>query len=167
MLRKIPNKDKVVIVGGSFGRDEARHFRSSDASIWCVARIYDKVPYANFVFDMHKDGDLWTHRTYKAYEDNKLVVQHPEPEFPEALILPTDKLVEEFGTIFTSSFSWMTALAIYHGVKKISYYGVNMIHDSEMGAPRDGLLYLLGYAKAKGIQIEAPQRSYLRYGVRL
>lgn len=158
---------KVIMVGGSFGRDQAEMFRHSSSSIWCVARIYDKVPYANLVFDMHMNGEGWTHRTHQAYRDGKLILQHPEPEFPTAQILPTEDLIDEFGLVFTSSFSWMTAYALQLGVTEIAYYGINMIHDSELGSQRDGLLFLLGYAKAKGVRIETPQRSYLRYGVKL
>lgn len=157
----------VVIVGGSGGRDRARDYLSDRSSIWCVARIYDKVPYADYVFDMHTATHQWSTGTHRAHNDRKLVLQQPAQEFPNALILPVGVLRDEFGTIFTSSFAWMTAYAIYAGAEIISLLGVNMMHTSEIGLQRDGMLFLLGYARARGIRLDLPQQSRLRRGVRI
>ena len=159
--------DKVILVGGSFNRDKISMFKTSSIPIWSVAKIYHKIPYASLVFEMHTDRSRWTNNTYRAYEDGKLIIMNEASQFPNASILPKDKLIEHFGMVFTSSFSWMTAYALFLGVKQISYYGINMIHPTELGTQRDGLLFLLGVAKGKGVEIVAPQDSYLRYGVRL
>lgn len=157
----------VVIVGGSTGRDEARSYISEQASIWCVARIYNKVPYADLVFDMHTSSQYWDPQTYRAHRHGKLVTQKPIDEFPNAEVLPAEIMQQEFGTPFTSSFSWMTAMAIHGGATMISLLGVNMQHKTEKGLQRDGLLYLLGFAKARNIKINTTQLSALKQGVRI
>ena len=157
----------VVIVGGTAGRDEARSYVAEYTSIWCVARIYNKVPYADLVFDMHNNPQHWDPQTYRAHRDGKLVVQKPIDEFPKAGILPTEIMQQEFGTPFTSSFSWMTAVAIHGNAQMISLLGVNMQHKTEKGLQRDGLMYLLGFAKARGIRINTTQLSALKQGVRI
>lgn len=157
----------VVIVGGSAGRDDARSYKSDHSSIWCVARIYNRLPYADYVFDMHTSEHLWNDATYKAHADRKLVLQQPIPLFPEANILPANELRAEFGTLFTSSFAWMTAYAIHAGAEMLSLVGVNMQHTSELGKQRDTILYLLGFARARQIRVNLPQRSFLRQGVRI
>lgn len=159
--------ERIIIVGGSLGRDQARKAKNERSQVWCVARIYDKVPYADYVFDMHTSHEQWTHNTYTAYDHSKLVLRQPHTDFPFARLMPTKDLLEEFGPVFTSSFSWLTAYAIYCGARHLSYYGVNMMHDSELGKQRDGLIFLLGFARARGIRIDTPQRSYLRHGVKL
>lgn len=157
----------VVIVGGSAGRDNAREHISEHTSIWCVARIYDKVPYANYVFDMHTSAHQWSPATYQAHTEQKLILQQPIDEFPNAHLLPTQELRAEFGSAFTSSFAWMVAYAIYRDAEMISLLGVNMMHSSELGQQRDGLLYLLGYARAKRIRLNTSHTSHLRQGVRI
>lgn len=163
----IPVPQHVVIVGGSGGRDRARDYQSTRTDIWCVARIYDKLPYADYVFDMHTSAHQWSDATYRAHKDQKLILQQPDPEFPNAIILPIGVLRDEFGTIFTSSFAWMTAYAIYSGAEIISLLGINMMHSSEIGLQRDGMLYLLGYARARGIRLDIPQESRLKRGIRI
>lgn len=157
----------IILVGGSAGRDQARQIRSENSGVWCVARIYDKVPYADTVFEMHTTPQHWTQGTYKAYEDDKLLLQRPVPAFPNASYLSVEDVQKDIGMVFTSSFAWMLGCAIHSNVRTVSLYGVNMSHSSEQGAQRDSVLYLLGYARSKGIRIDVPQTSYLKQGVRI
>lgn len=154
--------NKVCIVGGSTGRDDARRYTSTDWNIWCVARIYNHVPYATLVFDMHQDSMRWTPNTSNAYLDKKLMLQAPCQDFPEAHILPMQDIIKDFAMGFTSSFSWIIAYAIYRGAQMLDLCGVNMSHESELEAQRPGLFYILGYARARGVHIILPRNSHLR-----
>lgn len=152
---------KFVIVGGSAGRELANHYRHTDWNVWCVARIYNAISFATLVFDMHQDSTRWTANTHSAYRDHKLVMQYVQEPFIEAYQLPTEELVDEFGTL-TSSFAWMIAYALSLGATEIVLCGVNMVHESELLVQRPGLFYLLGYARAKGVKITVPYTSQLR-----
>lgn len=153
--------NKVCIVGGSIGRDAARAYIGTDWDVWCVARIYDFIPYATLVFEMHRQSQHWTHRTFAAYNDGKLIVQTPTEEFPGARILPVDELTKQTSAL-TSSFSWMIAYAMYCGATEIALCGVNMIHESELELQRPGLFYALGDARAHGIKLVLPHDSPLQ-----
>ena len=157
--------DQVCIVGGSSGRDNARLYAAPGWNVWCVARIYDQVPYATLVFEMHQNSNHWGPSTHTAYRDNKLILQASNPQFPNASILPIREIVEEFGTGFTSSFSWLIAYAIHRRTKTLSLCGVNMSHSSEIETQRPGLFYILGYARAKGVNIILPHTAHLRQEV--
>jgi hypothetical protein len=47
-----------------------------------------------------------------------LTIGHPNPELPDAVMYPKDEIVAMFGNYFTSSISWMIALAIYEARMK-------------------------------------------------
>lgn len=163
---QIPQKH-IVIVGGSGGCELAHAYTSPSASIWCVARVYYRVPDANYVFEMHRSPARWGSGTMKACKRAKLILREPHYRLPNAHTLPVDELKTLFGDVFTSSFSWMLAYATYLDPEKITLLGVNMAHTSEQGKQRDGLLFLLGYAKAKNIKINVPEKSRLRQGIKI
>lgn len=152
---------RICIVGGSTGRDSARAYIGTDWNIWCVARIYDYVPYATLVFEMHRHSQHWTYRTLKAYQDGKLIVQAPTEEFPNAQILPVGELTKQT-TVLTSSFSWMIAHALYCGATEIALCGVNMTHSSELELQRPGIFYALGDARARGVKVTVSSESQLQ-----
>jgi hypothetical protein len=153
--------DKVCIVGGAAGRDDAQKYQNTDWNIWCVARIYNHVPYATLVFDMHQNAQNRTKNTTDAHVDRKLIMQAPCSDYPNAYILPVQELMKEF-SLLTSSFSWIIAYAIHRGASEIALCGVNMSHISEFELQRPGLFYSLGDARARGVQITTAQTSQLR-----
>jgi hypothetical protein len=154
--------NKICIVGGSQGRDDAIAYKNTDWNIWCPARVYDAVSYASLVFEAHQDSTRWTSRTTQAFKDKKLILQMPEKQFPSAFLLPVPEMLDKFGGVFTSSFSWMLAYALYRGATDISFCGVNMAHETELLTQRPGLFFLLGYARANDINIFISEHSQLR-----
>lgn len=64
-------------------------------------------------------------------------------------------------TYFTSSFSYMLAMAIMEGATEIGIWGVDLVHGEEYEEQRPCAEYLLGIARAKGIKITIPQQSAL------
>ncbi len=155
---------KIALVGGSAGRDLVSRHKNSDWNIWCIARIYNYVLTADYVFEMHEPVK-WAPPTYRASNQNKLVLLQPHQDFPKAFILPKDVLIETYGVVFTSSFSWLLAYAIYRQATEIALYGINMSHTSEQGDQRDGLFYMIGIARASGIRITTPNNSKLNQTV--
>lgn len=155
MAEPVLVSNKICIVGGSIGRDSARKYHGTDWNIWCVARIYDFVSYATLVFDVHQNADNRTKNTTDAYRDRKLILQAPCSDYPEAFLLPSEELQEEFPAL-TSSFSWIIAYAIRRGATDIALCGVNMTHVSELETQRPGLFHTLGMARALGINIILP-----------
>jgi len=157
--------NKICIVGGAAGRERSIQYKNTDWNIWCVARIYNSLSYASLVFEMHQSSNHWFSGTSTAHKDKKLILQKETKSLPFAFVLPTENILNEFGNVFTSSFSWMVAYAVYRGATDISFHGVNMSHESELHDQRPGLLFLLGYAQAKGINIIIPEQCPLRQGI--
>ena len=76
------------------------------------------------------------------------------PEVPKGQSYPYDEVYTYFNSrYFTNSISYMIALAIMRGFKKIGVYGVDMMTSggagSEYGYQRPSCEWLLGYAQAK------------------
>jgi hypothetical protein len=80
---------------------------------------------------------------------------------PNAVPYPREAMVAKYGKYFTNTVSWMTALAIEQGYKKIGIYGVDMAQDSEYQSQRPSCEYFIGLARGLGIEVEIPRTSDL------
>ena len=60
-----------------------------------------------------------------------------------------------------NSFCWMMAYALYRGVTSIAFRGVNLDWAHEAGIERDGVMFLLGYIRALGINLNLDAASGL------
>lgn len=79
---------------------------------------------------------------------------------PKAMVFPWYEMVEMFGRdFFTSSFSWMMALAIAQGASEIALYGVDMASRDEYIRQRPGFYYFKRRAEERGIKVTAPYES--------
>lgn len=79
---------------------------------------------------------------------------------PNAVAYPMKAMVKEFGgDFFTSSFSWMMALAISMGAKEIGLYGVDMASRDEYILQRPGFYFFRHMARVKGVKVTAPNES--------
>ncbi|MHB0965510.1 MAG: hypothetical protein ACYC36_03560 [Bellilinea sp.] len=93
------------------------------------------------------------------------------PEVPNSEALPMDELTAKYGPYFwTSSLSYMLAMAIEMSPQKIGLWGVDMAANEEYEAQRSGCHYFAQIAKQQGIEIGTPPESdlfrpRLRYGI--
>jgi hypothetical protein len=79
---------------------------------------------------------------------------------PKAITIPKDELVAEFGPyFFTSSFSWMIALALKAGASEIALYGIDMASKDEYIQQRSGGHYFIIEGARRGCKIWAPYES--------
>ncbi len=62
---------------------------------------------------------------------------------------------------FTSSVSYMLALAIYEGNTEIEILGVDLVEDTEYAYQRPCMEYWCGIARGKGINLHIPRQSAL------
>lgn len=71
--------------------------------------------------------------------------QHPEAAtWPHARPFPKAQIEAEFGTYFTSSPAWMTALAMMQGVQELHVYGIHLSTEHEYIEQRPGFEAILG-----------------------
>ena len=121
---------------------------------WTVSSAYFDHPKecesADLIFQIHRPRAWETDiEDIKA----KLVIAWDMPRFEYCERLPVKALLAMFGPVFPSSVNWMLAYALYLGYDNIILEGMDMKHDTEYGAQRDGLFYLLGVAWARGIKV--------------
>lgn len=111
-----------------------------------------------------------THFDFLKSFKGDVVMSYEEPDIPNCKVFPFDRFEKDFGSdYYTSSFAYLAAMAIDEGYDKIYFYGVNLTAMDEYIHQKAGLEYFIGYAKAKGIEVEIPDGSGLltapNYGV--
>lgn len=86
----------------------------------------------------------------------------PTPAIPKGVVYPKDEMIKGYGPyFFTSSLSWMFALAILEAPEEIGLWGVDMSATDEYGYQRAGCHYFMMLAQSKGIKVTVPVQSDL------
>jgi len=150
---------KVVIIGAGNGYEMVRDYeKNKDYEIWCVPSIYPVLASKRVdkVFEVHP-AQKWSSGVDYQSLKKKLVIPHTNPEVPHATIMSLNALQNKYGLVFSSSVAWMTGYALSEGMKEIVFLGVDM--ENGYSGQRDGLFFLLGFAKAQGTTITIPSAS--------
>jgi hypothetical protein len=87
----------------------------------------------------------------------------PSATWPSARAFPKADLEAHFGRYFTSSPSWMLALAIVEGYTDIEIYGIHLSTESEYIEQRPGFEYLIGCVLGAGKQTITTEQGLRRY----
>jgi hypothetical protein len=85
--------------------------------------------------------------------EEEIYMQRKDKNIPKAVEYPLDTMLNQFGRVFTSSASYMLALAIYKRPVKIYTWGIHMNSKGEYKYQREGYQYLLHIAETKGIEL--------------
>lgn len=86
-----------------------------------------------------------------------------QPSIPNSVPYPKTEMLNNFGPyFFTSSISWMFALALsIRGVQEIGLWGVDMSHATEWEHQRPACHHFITKARERGIKIATPPQSDL------
>lgn len=160
---------KVALIGSAPSSVGLAPYGDPSWEIWgCSPGAAPHVPRANAWFELHHihPTEVWYHRDYfdrvNAYGCPVYVVK-PVAEFAKCVVYPKDEMLREFGPyVFTSSLSWMFALAIMEKPEEIALYGVDMSHQSEWEFQRSGCHSFIEIAKERGIRVTLPLESDLQ-----
>ena len=100
---------------------------------------------------------------YLAKLPTPVYMLEPLPQFPTSVSYPKDEMLAEFGPyFFTSSLSWMFALAIMSGATEIGLWGVDMSASEEIYShQRAGCHFFIHEARKRGIVVTIPGQSDL------
>lgn len=162
-----PQPLKIALIGTAPSSRNLAPYNDPTWKIWaCSAGNQGQVPRVDAWFEIHASL-LWPeHESYgRPYvewlkqqifpiyaQDNSLI--------PNAIPLPRKELIDEFGPyFFTSSFSWMMAMAMREGAKEIALYGIDMASRDEYVLQRQGAYFFFLEAKRRGIKVTAPHES--------
>ena len=160
---------RVAIVGGGETRKKAP-FKNKSWEIWAFSSRRDRYPRVDRWFEIHTMQDLReqlaefkrgrrSFRNYMRYMRRlkcPVYMQKVHPKIRNSVVFPKDELVEEFGRIFTSTASYLIALAIKEGYQEIGLWGVNP-RGKNYARQRPAIRYLLGLARQRGIRLKFPR----------
>lgn len=166
---------KVAIVGGARTRRVAPYDDPS-WEIWAFSSLRLHTPRITRWFEMHALGDLkgqlvrdtrkrWSYRSYMAFLQGlqcPIYMQQRHDFLPTSLEYPLQEALDAFGRCFTSTASYMLALAILEGFRTIGVWGIHLTARSVYTRQRPGVEYLLGVARQRGIRVHIPRGSPLR-----
>ena len=173
---------QVAIVGLAPSTHDDAPYEDPDWEVWGLPWDEERWPYCDRLFDIHPLECIRkaTPSFYRdGYEDRlkeleyPLYMQEDYVDIPNAIEYPLKEVSDLVGDYYNSSVAYMLALAIYEEYDKIGLWGVDMIGRGEMGHAdeyadeRPNCEYLLGFAKAKGIEIYLPDECpLLKFGGR-
>lgn len=167
---------KIAILGSAETTRDLAPFDDPSWEIWGLTWRYRDHPRMDRCFEMHAErywdayaGDLYRAwlkdpRTFGTEQESVEVYLRPEDaaKYTKCKPFPIDEAVELLGVeYFTSSFSYMLALAVLEGVDEIGIWGVDLVVGEEYEYQRPNAEYLLGIARAKGIKLTIPWQSSL------
>lgn len=158
-------KKEVIILGIGPSRIECPF----DAEVWAVARVLtmdglkDKAYSKVFAFDGRKIPALQKNLDIALEKHIPIVsTKTYATEF-----LPINEMIKKFGvTYFKNTISYMIAYAIYLGYKKIRLYGVDQAPEWAYIANKPYVLYWMGEAHGRGIEVELAKGSLLSHVLR-
>ena len=173
---KLPPKEKVAIVGCADSRIHTPWDREAEFEFWGVNNLYLTTPgpWTRW-FDIHTfKQDPITKKWLRRGDDNfrgapvekyladlqgldiPIYMQQPCALVPNAVLFPTNEILQTFGNYFTNTISWQIALAMMSGFREIWILGVDMAVDTEYYWQRPSCEYFIGLARGAGITVYLP-----------
>lgn len=146
-----------------------------DIEIWTVNHAFvlgeEKIPRIDRVFEIHKKSWFLRKELSSATEywewlkqaPCPVVMQDVDPEIPSSVRYPREQIDryifgkllrgDEINVYYTSSFSYMLAMAIYEQVDRVEIYGIEMASDTEYGYQKPGGEFMIGAAIGRGVEV--------------
>lgn len=166
---------KICILGSAESTKDLAPFDDPSWEIWGLAWRFFDHPRMDACFEVH-DEYQWPRyvkpeiygswlkdpKTDEGKEVPVYLLPSVQQRYKKCKAYPVDKAAELMGrNYFTSSFSYMLALAILEGATEIAIYGVDLVVGEEYEYQRPAAEFLLGMAQAKGIKLTIPSTSSL------
>jgi hypothetical protein len=178
-------KKKAAVVGFASSSRDLAPYDDPECAILALNELYRSIPRWDVLFEMHKieyvrqfaprDGatsEPSAHYTFlKSLPPagdpafRPVYMQQRHEDIPASVALPIKELSERFfpgeDPYFTSTPSYMIAMAIMEGYEEIGIYGIDLLQDEEYSYQRPGAEYLIGVARGMGIKVHVPKQSAL------
>lgn len=178
-------KRKCAIVGFASSSRDLAPYGDPECAIIALNELYRSIPRWDVLFEMHKidyvrkfaprDGATTEPSAHYAFlkslppvgapDHRPVYMQQRHEDIPASVALPIKELSEHFfpgeEPYFTSTPSYMIAMAIMQGYEEIGVYGIDLLQDEEYAYQRPGAEYLIGVARGRGIKVHIPKQSAL------
>lgn len=160
---------EVVIVGMDAGWDFAKSFNPDKINIWTIPGSFKLIgQMSNLVFELHEPGakrlNVILYANTHTEDNAKLIVpRRVEGVTNNSYLLPKEELLSSYPNLpMVDSFAWMMVYALYRGCEKVSLCGINLNKFEECRAERDGIIFLIGYLRAKGVEVYIHEDKNIR-----
>lgn len=170
-----PARKRVALVGFASSYKQAP-FKDETVEIWGLNELWRYLPRWTRWFEMHpravfgSEGDRGqaAHVAWMQTQDpsKPIYMIQPQPDIPGSVAYPLADMAARFFPgepipYFTSTISYMLALAIAEGFTEISLYGIDLAADKEYAFERPAAEYLIGVARGRGITVTIAAGSAL------
>jgi hypothetical protein len=167
---------EIAIVGFAPRTKHLAHKVPESVEIWSPNWAWKHdLPRINRLFELHqwealRAEDMTSQQHYAWLCQPHLfpvyTLPGAHPDFPSAVAYPFEEVCALLGErlkwgerplqVFTSTFDYMMALAIYEGVERVRLIGVEMESETEYSYQRPGMAFWLGVPLAAGGLLEQP-----------
>ncbi len=165
-----PKKKRKIAIIGTAPQWALAPFDDPEWEIWGIFGVVGCGKRLTRVYELH-DKDIILPMAEKAHGgkyweivngmgENYITKDHFD-QAPNAKRFDFDSKLKKYGEYFASSAAWLIAEAIDEGADTIGIWGINMASESEYVHQKPSCTYLLGFARAKGINIILPSSSEL------
>lgn len=159
---------KIALIGSAPSSVRLAPYNNPDWQIWGVSPgAWSVAPRSDVWFEIHRwePGQPWFSPEYVNFLKNypgTVWMSEYVPEVKNCKVLPVEYLVKKYSPyFFTSSLSWMFAMAMELNPKSIGLWGVDMSAGEEYATQRPGCHYFAMLAKSMGIEVGVPPESDL------
>ena len=160
--------EQLCLIGSAPSSIRLAPYSNPDwAMCGCSPGVYGVAPRAEAWVELHRyePGQTWFSPEYCQFLrdfSGPVWMAEPRKEVPNSVELPLEDLIVKYSPyFFTSSLSYMLAMGIEAGFKRIGLYGVDMAAASEYKDQRLGCQFFALIAKANGIEVGVPPESDL------
>jgi hypothetical protein len=159
---------KIALLGSAPSSLRIAPFQDKEWIFWgCSPGVYGVAQRTEAWFELHRwePGKPWFSPEYVQFICNyngPVYMAEKTSVVKNCQVLPWEPLVRKYGPyFFTSSLSWMLALAIEQKPKTIGLWGVDMAASEEYGYQKAGCQYFIMLARQLGIEVYIPPESDL------
>lgn len=158
---------KIALLGSAPSSKWLAPFNDPEWEIWSCSPANMDLPRSDVFFEIHALDTTLKEDQYRVTGFIDYCKKHPQiymqekrPEYPGAIVYPKDEMFKKFGPyFFTSSLSYMLALAIDKNPEAIGLFGVDMSAGDEYGYQRAGCHYFIQEAQKRDINLHVPFES--------
>lgn len=158
---------KIALIGSAPSSVQLAPYGDSSWAIWsCSPGAWPHIKRCDAHFELHRwEKAPWFSAEYIEFMrtvPRTVLMIEPVPEIQNSVAYPKDAMLDRFGPwFFTSTLSWMFALAIEKGATEIGLWGVDMSAEEEWAFQRSGCHYFIDLARRRGIKVTVPPESDL------
>lgn len=157
---------KIALLGSAPSSVHLAPFADPTWEIWgCSPAGIEHSKRVDRWFELHPMSDPTMTPDYIAWmaaQACPVYLIHPTSAIPNGVAYPKDAMLAKYGQyFFTSSLSWMFALALEQNPAEIGLWGVDMAATSEYGQQRPGCHHFMTLAIQRGVKVYVPDESDL------